>query len=152
MLKTTLALAVLFLMSNYSQAQLLDSIAIDTVKTFSLNSALRQENPLKIYKLQLKKLKLDTAAFRIPDNKFCQLFLSKIKQPVISTSVNIVGTAPSNDYSEIKQKFFKSVSAIFFSKQKTEISQSTLIELTSGKPKLLRQGKINFVELMNIFG
>lgn len=38
-------------------AQLLDSIAIDTVPTYSLQKALKQD-PLKVYKLSLKKMKL----------------------------------------------------------------------------------------------
>lgn len=38
-------------------AQLLDSIAIDTVPTFTLQKALKQD-PLRVYKLTLKKMKL----------------------------------------------------------------------------------------------
>lgn len=38
-------------------AQLLDSIAIDTVPTYTLQKALKQD-PLKVYKLTLKKMKL----------------------------------------------------------------------------------------------
>jgi len=39
-------------------AQLLDSLALDTIKTYSLEQALKQKDPLKVYKLSLKKLKL----------------------------------------------------------------------------------------------
>ena len=40
-----------------AKAQLLDSIAFDTVPTFNLQQALKQD-PLKVYKLSLKKMKL----------------------------------------------------------------------------------------------
>lgn len=40
-----------------AKAQLLDSIAIDTVPTYTLQKALKQD-PLKVYKLNLKKMKL----------------------------------------------------------------------------------------------
>jgi len=40
-----------------SKAQLLDSIAIDTVPTYNLQKALKQD-PLKVHKLSLKKMKL----------------------------------------------------------------------------------------------
>ena len=42
-----------------SNAQLLDSIAIDTVPTYTLQKALKQD-PLKVYKLSLKKMKLSS--------------------------------------------------------------------------------------------
>ncbi len=48
---------LLIVFSNHVNAQLLDSIAIDTVPTYTLKKALKQD-PLKVYKLSLKKMKL----------------------------------------------------------------------------------------------
>ena len=48
---------ILLLCSLTTKAQLLDSFAIDTVPTYTLAKALKQD-PLKVYKLNLKKLKL----------------------------------------------------------------------------------------------
>lgn len=48
-----------------AKAQLLDSIAIDTVPTYTLEKALQQD-PLKVYKLSLKKMKLT----ELPDEIF----------------------------------------------------------------------------------
>lgn len=45
--------------TNNGYSQLLDSIAIDTVPTFSLKKALQQKDPTTVYKLSLKKLKLN---------------------------------------------------------------------------------------------
>ena len=48
---------LLIIFSINANAQLLDSIAIDTVPTYTLERALKQD-PLKVYKLNLKKMKL----------------------------------------------------------------------------------------------
>lgn len=56
---------ILLLFSFSLKAQLLDSIAIDTVPTYSLEKALKQ-NPLKVYKLNLKKSKLS----KIPEEVY----------------------------------------------------------------------------------
>lgn len=48
---------ILLLCSFTSNAQVLDSFAIDTVPTYTLARALKQD-PLKVYKLNLKKTKL----------------------------------------------------------------------------------------------
>ncbi len=48
---------MLILFTISTKAQLLDSIAIDTVPTYKLQQALKQD-PLKVYKLSLKKMKL----------------------------------------------------------------------------------------------
>ena len=45
------------ILSNVN-AQLLDSVAFDTVPTYSLTKALKVEDPMKVYKLSLKKMKL----------------------------------------------------------------------------------------------
>jgi Leucine-rich repeat (LRR) protein len=50
-------ISFLILFSYSVQAQLLDSIAIDTIRSYSLQSALK-EDPLKVYKLVIKKKKL----------------------------------------------------------------------------------------------
>ena len=51
-------IAVVLLLCSFTvNAQLLDSFAIDTVPTYTLAKALKQD-PLKVYKLNLKKLKL----------------------------------------------------------------------------------------------
>ncbi len=53
-------------------AQLLDSIAIDTVPTYTLQRALKQD-PLKVYKLSLKKMKLSAIPQEILEFKNLQI-------------------------------------------------------------------------------
>jgi len=93
----------------------------------------------------------ETIAFRIPKNNFCEKLLEEIKQPLISTSVNHSGQKPVNQIEDLKVKFSTDVDAIFFNPDPvTEIS-STIIDLTSDQPKLIREGSIKFVELLKKF-
>lgn len=91
---------------------------------------------------------LETGAFRIPNHRFCLKLLSELKMPMISTSVNRTGTEPLNDPSLIVQEFANEVDAIFYSAQKSFVEASTLIDLTTDEPKLVREGRIKFMELM----
>ena len=107
---------------------------------------------LNLNKETSRKLKIATAAFRIPDDRFCHKFLAELRKPVISTSVNKVGELPLNDYNLIQKEFKNNVNTIFYSNKQREFIQSTIIDFTAGKPEILRKGKINFVDLMNNFG
>jgi tRNA A37 threonylcarbamoyladenosine synthetase subunit TsaC/SUA5/YrdC len=53
-----------------------------------------------------------------------------------------------NDSSVIIQEFFNAVDAIFYSDKKSFFEASTLIDLTGEEPKLVREGRIKFVELI----
>ena len=109
-------------------------------------------NPISVI-LKLKKkyqqlLRSETGAFRIPNHRFCYKLISELKMPLISTSVNRTGNEPMNDSSIIIQEFLSEVDAIFYSDKKSFFEASTLIDLTGEEPKLVREGRIKFVELM----
>jgi L-threonylcarbamoyladenylate synthase len=108
-------------------------------------------NPISlILKLNYKTrnlLKYDAAAFRIPNNTFCLDLLSELKAPLVSTSVNFNNQQPLNDYPSINNEFADRVDAIFFMNEKENTVASTLVDLTKKSPKILREGKINFIEL-----
>ena len=93
----------------------------------------------------------DSAAFRIPDNTFCNRLLAEIGMPLISTSVNRSGKTALNDYREIEEAFSDDIDALFYSKIKNIPSASTIIDLKSKKPALIREGAIKFVDLLNKF-
>ena len=70
-----------------AKAQLLDSIAFDTVPIFNLQQALKQ-NPLNVYKLSLKKMKLTELPTAILDFKNLQyLDLQKNKFKTFPTNI-----------------------------------------------------------------
>jgi L-threonylcarbamoyladenylate synthase len=93
----------------------------------------------------------ETAAIRIPDEKFCLKLLTEISRPLISTSVNKSGGEPFNNYDKIVKNFIHEVDAIFYYSNQTETLSSTIVDLTSEKPILIREGSIKFVELLRKF-
>jgi L-threonylcarbamoyladenylate synthase len=98
-----------------------------------------------------KWLNQPTAAFRIPKHKFCNSLLGRIKNPLVSTSVNKSGSSPLNDEKLIELEFGDKVEAIFYSNQKSGGAASTLIDLTTGTPKLLREGSFKYDKILSLF-
>lgn len=103
---------------------------------------------LKLNKDYQEILQMETAAFRVPNHRFCSKLLNELKMPLISTSVNRTGNEPMNDSSMIIQEFANEVDAIFYSESKSFVEASTLIDLSSDKPKYIREGRLKFVDLM----
>lgn len=93
----------------------------------------------------------ETVAFRIPNNRFCLKLLNEIKMPLISTSVNRSGKQPLNEPDMIIQEFGKEVDAVFYSNKKSFFEASTVIDLSDEEPKLIREGKIKFSEIIKNF-
>jgi L-threonylcarbamoyladenylate synthase len=93
----------------------------------------------------------ETIAVRIPQNDFCLKLLKEISRPLISTSVNRSGENPINQIDKIIQNFSSDVDAILIHPESSEKKSSTIIDLTSKQPKLIREGPIKFVELLKNF-
>ncbi len=82
-----LASVLLILFTINANAQLLDSIAFDTVPTYNLQQALKQD-PLKVYKLSLKKMKLSELPSEILKFKNLQsLDIQKNKFKIFPTNI-----------------------------------------------------------------
>jgi len=92
-----------------------------------------------------------TAAIRVPQNVFCLKLLNEISRPLISTSVNRSGTEPMTKIEDIVSNFSSYVDAVLYNSKPVETTSSTIIDLTSKKPKLIREGSIKFVELLKYF-
>jgi L-threonylcarbamoyladenylate synthase len=112
-------------------------------------------NPVSVV-LNLNKrtqsiLNQNTAAFRIPNHRFCLKLLQQIKMPLISTSVNRSDMEPLTEMSIIKDTFLSEVEAIFYTEKKSFITVSTLIDLSDSNPVLIREGKIKFEDLLEKF-
>jgi L-threonylcarbamoyladenylate synthase len=93
----------------------------------------------------------DTIAARVPKDEFCLKLLREISRPLISTSVNRSGGGPLNQLDQIVSDFLQDVDAVFFNSETSEKKSSTIIDLTSKQPKLIREGSIKFVELLQNF-
>jgi L-threonylcarbamoyladenylate synthase len=106
---------------------------------------------LKLNERTKNIIKQETIAVRIPQNDFCLKLLKEISRPLISTSVNRSGENPLNRIDQIVNNYLKDVDAIFFNTEITVKKSSTIIDLTSKQPKLIREGSIKFVELLKYF-
>ncbi len=93
----------------------------------------------------------ETAAFRIPNHRFCVKLTSELQMPIISTSVNRSNQPPMVDPSVIADEFSSETEAIFYSDKKCYYEASTLIDLSDSVPKLLREGKIKFEDILEKF-
>lgn len=96
-------------------------------------------------------LKSKTAAFRIPNHRFCLKLLTNLQMPLLSTSVNKSGQTPLNELGLIESELSTVVSAIFYTEKKSFVNSSTLIDLSESTPRLIREGKIKFDDLMAKF-
>ncbi len=96
-------------------------------------------------------LGVKTAAFRIPNNRFCLKLTSELLMPLISTSVNRSGRPPMLEAGMIKDEFSSEIDAVFYTGKKSYYQASTLIDLSDSEPVLLREGKIKFENVMEKF-
>lgn len=106
---------------------------------------------LKLNHATQSLLNMNTAAFRIPNHRFCQKLTAALQMPLISTSVNRTSAQPLNHPELIKQEFGYEVSGIFYSNKRYFDKASTVVDLTGNKLVLLREGKIKFDELKRKF-
>ena len=90
----------------------------------------------------------DTIAVRIPNHPIALRVLSE-NGPMATTSVNISGEVPMNDYVEIYKKFSEKVFYIYPNAEVTSNISSTIIDLTTNPYTLIREGSIKFSEVMN---
>jgi len=97
-------------------------------------------------------LGIETAAFRIPNHRFCQKILDRIQMPLISTSVNRSNKPPLREFSEIRDEFSGDVDGIFYTEKRSFFEASTLLDLTGEEPVLLREGKIKFSDILSLLG
>ena len=84
-----------------------------------------------------------TIGIRIPDNKICQLLLEEFPNPIISTSSNLSGSEILNDPEEINDQLGNRLELILDCGI-LGLDASTVIDLTSSDPKILREGKGEF--------
>ncbi len=95
---------------------------------------------------------LDTVGIRIPEDNLARKFLKECKTPVAAPSANISGRPSPTNFSHVAQDMLGRVSGII----KGEISslglESTVIDLTSKIPTVLRPGGISVESLREVLG
>ena len=84
-----------------------------------------------------------SVGIRIPDNIICQLLLEEFPNPIISTSANLSGDDIMNDPDEINEQLGSRLDMILDCGL-LGLDASTVVDLTSDEPNILRQGKGEF--------
>ena len=85
-----------------------------------------------------------TIALRMPKNKLCQNILNKLDYPLPSTSVNIEGKEPINNFRDII-KFLKDedVTILKNINKTNNFISSTLIKIENNKINVIRKGNLS---------
>ncbi|MEA1936859.1 MAG: L-threonylcarbamoyladenylate synthase [Patescibacteria group bacterium] len=96
----------------------------------------------------------ETVAVRIPDNEFISALINKIDFPITATSANISREPNLLDPSKIISKFksgeLKPDLFVDAGKVK-DLKPSTIVDLTTGIPKILRAGIVGMSEMKEFF-
>lgn len=90
---------------------------------------------------------LKTVGIRIPNSKLAQTILLK-NGPMATTSVNESGEKPLNTYADIIAAYGNDVEEIYQPEEPSSNQSSTVIDITTDKFKILREGSIT-LEMIN---
>lgn len=92
--------------------------------------------------LIMKGLNNPTEGIRVPDSRFIQQLLALTGCPIISTSVNYSGQSPMTSIEEIIREFEDKVDLIVDAGELPKSLPSTIIDISEGVPRLVRQGQL----------
>lgn len=85
--------------------------------------------------------KFQTIGIRMPNNKTALEILKKYG-PMATTSINISGEEPLNNYNDIVNQFGCQIDYIIESNEESSNISSTVIEIKDGNINVIRQGNI----------
>lgn len=83
-----------------------------------------------------------TTAFRCPDDDWLRTLIRKCGKPLYSTSVNRSGAPVLTDIDTMEKEFAAEVFCIVDGGEKKEALPSTIVDLSDGTPKIVRQGAV----------
>ena len=92
---------------------------------------------------------LDNVAVRIPDNDIALELLSQYG-PLTVTSANIHGNVVAEIISKIKMQFNSDDVAVYLNYGKLNGLPSTIVDVTSSKPRIVREGTITKREILDV--
>ena len=86
-------------------------------------------------------------AFRVTSSPVASVLAKQFGVPIISTSANLSGKSPAVSYEQACEYFAGIVGYIVESKERLTGIPSTIIDVTSGRFELIREGTISLKEL-----
>ncbi len=86
----------------------------------------------------------ETLAFRVPQDFLLQKLLHYVGEPLISTSCNLKGEPPVCSVRQALEIFGERIGLYFDGGERRSGMPSTLVDLSTGSPRLIRQGDVRF--------
>ncbi|MBI4549209.1 MAG: threonylcarbamoyl-AMP synthase [Ignavibacteriae bacterium] len=84
---------------------------------------------------------------RIPRNNFCMKLIKECQTPIVSTSANISSGRPVSDIASLKQDYLAKVDVMIDAGNLSTTLPSTVVDVSDGKLKIIREGAIRTSEL-----
>lgn len=95
---------------------------------------------------------LQTLAIRVPDNKTALELIGSAKIPVVAPSANLSGKPSPTSVSHVVEDMGGTVDMILDGGDTSYGIESTIVDLTSGAPKILRLGSISKRDIEKVIG
>lgn len=93
---------------------------------------------------------LGTVGVRVPSSAVCLKLLDRCGCPLTSTSANISGQSPSRTITHIRQELGEGIDLYLDAGELPEAKPSTVIDVTSPVPRIVRAGLISNEAIRNI--
>ena len=84
-----------------------------------------------------------TIALRVPKDRLCERLLDRIGGPVVSSSANLTGQPPARTAEEVVRIFGNQLDLVIDGGPRTGGVPSTLVDVSGGRPRLLRAGALD---------
>ncbi|MFP3026016.1 MAG: L-threonylcarbamoyladenylate synthase [Wolbachia sp.] len=107
--------------------------------------------PLKNNNILPNEFFKDSIGIRIPEHPIAISILNKLKVPIVATSINISGKKSVCKADDIPQSIKQHLSAVIEDDELVSGIESTIIDLTEDKIKVLREGAILLQTVTNAF-
>ncbi len=93
---------------------------------------------------------VDSVGVRIPNHRVVLQLITMSNGLLVGTSANKTGEEPSRTAQEAFEQLGEDVDIILDGGPATLGDPSTIIDLTLGKPRIIREGPIGFKEILNV--
>lgn len=95
---------------------------------------------------------LNTVALRVPNHVVPLTIVKELGQPVTGTSANLSGGTNITKPEEIYQTFGESIDMVITHKEMLKSQASTILDISTGSPKILRDGAISRNHIETVLG
>ena len=90
----------------------------------------------------------ETIALRVPDAAIVRQVVRRLGAPVTGTSANLSGSPPTREAAEVREALGGRIDAVFDGGETPGGPPSTVLDLTSPEPRILRAGPISMADVM----